>query len=70
LISECRRFTPHRNTGRFERSCKRVQACRIGDLPPEKALGIRTLLVNDQSLAAVIHAEGPAGSGAVDRLQP
>jgi hypothetical protein len=53
-----------------EFSRQRIQTCGISDLPPEKALGIRTLPVNNDPLAAIIHAKGAAGSGPVYQLQP
>ena len=40
----------HGNTICFELPLEGVKACRIGDLPPEKALCIRTLFVNDDWL--------------------
>jgi hypothetical protein len=66
LIDKCRRFTLHGNTGCFELPREGVKACSIGDLRPEKALGI----VNDDSLSAIIHTEGSAGNPTVDQLQP
>ena len=47
-----------------------VKARSIGDFPSEKALGIRTLLVDNDLLATIIHTEGPAGNPTVDQLQP
>jgi hypothetical protein len=69
-IGQRRRFTSYGNTCCFELPSQRIQACGISDLPPEKALGIRTLLVNDDPLAAIVHTEGAAGSGPVHQLQP
>jgi len=40
----------HGNTICFELPRENVEACGIGDLPPEKALCIRTLSVNDDWL--------------------
>jgi hypothetical protein len=60
----------HGNTSCFELPREGVKACSIGDLPPEKALGIWTLSVNDDSLATIIHTECRAGNPTVDQLQP
>ena len=69
LVGEGLRFALHGNASRFKRPGQRVERGGIGHLPSEQAFGVHAAVVDDESLAPVVHAECATGSGAIDLLQ-
>jgi hypothetical protein len=70
LVRHGSAFPPYRHTGLFQPRRQRIEGCSVRDLPAEKTFPIRQPAVGDQTLLAVIHAEGTHGAAAVNLLKP